>query len=364
MEFLFSEFEERAKQQQHSHEYIEAIRLYADRLQRANLPVIFDVTHLAQLMGIDISTLSKLLDSPYRHYHYRLIKKHNGDYRRIIMPSDQLKYIQRWINRYILNPIVMPAYITGFVPNRSIITNAKIHENKKYILSFDIENFFESITLQQVEKVFVTLGYESTLSSTLARLCTTSVFVPFLPQTELYIESFKSLCARSQPFLVQGAPTSPALANLACASMDAQLFEKATELGASYSRYADDITFSANTFSQLPSCSYVATIVSQSGFNINQQKTSFSKPGFRQQVTGLLVDHHVRIPKVYKKDIYRHLHFCLKYGGASHFDRISDGKWFGREWLLGRISFVNSVEPEEAAKMLTLFNQISWIPKS
>ena len=58
------------------------------------------------------------------------------------------------------------------------------------------------------------------------------------------------------------------------------------------------------------------------------------------------------MPKKYKKDIYRHLHFCEKWGSRSHFEKINPGKGYGKQWLLGRIMYVNSIEPTEAKKMM------------
>lgn len=96
-------------------------------------------------------------------------------------------------------------------------------------------------------------------------------------------------------------------------------------------------------------------------FMLNEEKTKLLKPGMRQEVTGLLINEKVRVPRLYKKDIYRHLHFCLKYGGLGHFKRIHSSYYMSRDWLLGRIFYVNAVEPEEARKMLYLFNQVDWL---
>ena len=82
--------------------------------------------------------------------------------------------------------------------------------------------------------------------------------------------------------------------------------------------------------------------------------------GNKQMVTGLLVDGRVRVPGTYKRDIMRHIHFCQKYGGRGHFDRVMHGKAYGREWLEGRIRYVYSVEPEAAKKMWMEFEKIDW----
>ena len=159
--------------------------------------------------------------------------------------------------------------------------------------------------------------------------------------------------------MVQGASTSPGLSNLVCNRLDKRLSSLANKHGVNYTRYADDITFSG-TGCKLPSVNLLKKIIKDEDFEINWSKYGYYKKGQRQIVTGLLINERVRIPKKYKKEIYRHLFFCKKYGAASHFNRISPDKGYRREWLLGKILFVNSVEPEEAKRMFEKVKQINW----
>lgn len=94
---------------------------------------------------------------------------------------------------------------------------------------------------------------------------------------------------------------------------------------------------------------------------VNRSKTRLLKPGMRQMVTGLLIDNKVRVSSKYKRDINRHIHFCKKYGGKSHFARIAPNLAYGKEWLQGRIYFVYSVEPDAAKIMLAEFDKIDWM---
>ena len=110
----------------------------------------------------------------------------------------------------------------------------------------------------------------------------------------------------------------------------------------------------------LPRISLIRKIVKEEGFALNEKKTELLHQGNKQMVTGLLVDGRVRVPGTYKRDILRHIHFCQKYGGRGHFNRVMPGKAYGREWLEGRIRYVYSVEPEAAKKMWMEFEKIDW----
>lgn len=361
MDFPFDIFIEEARKAHKSEAYIEKYAQYAHRLTEQGLPVIFDIGHLAHYMHISKERLLQIAQK--KEYYYYLIPKKSGGMRRIIVPNDELKNVQRWINKQILQAINPLDCVTGFVRGRSIVDNAKIHENKKYILNVDVENFFESITIDRVEKLFFALGYSHEVALFMADLCTTTInerYVRWKLGKE-YAKSFESLMHKEKPFLVQGAPTSPAIANLICYRMDKRLMAYAERHGINYSRYADDITFSSDDIASLPKVGYVKRLLKEEHFKLNTRKTKLLKEGMRQEVTGLLINERVRIPRIYKKDIYRHLHFCLKYGGLSHFNQIKSSFNVSRNWLLGRIFYVNAVEPAEAAKMLYLFNQVDWL---
>ena len=116
-----------------------------------------------------------------------------------------------------------------------------------------------------------------------------------------------------EAFLIQGAPTSPGISNVICKKLDNRLSKLANKHGANYSRYADDITFSGDE-NNLPNLGIIKKIIATEGFNINWKKVGKYKTGQKQMVTGLLIDNKVRIPNKFKKDIYRHLHFCKNMG--------------------------------------------------
>ena len=361
MEFSIEKFVAEAQKANKSESYIAHYTQYADRLQQRGLPVLFDIGHLAHNMGIPKDRLLAIARN--KDYYYYLMPKKSGGMRRIIVPNDDLKEVQRWINKKILQAITPLDCVTGFVCKKSILHNAKIHENKRYILNLDMKDFFESITRERVERLFFRLGYRQELAIFMADICTTILNKEYIQWKlgEDRARYFDSLMHRREPFLVQGAPTSPSIANLICYGMDKKLMKYAEQHGINYSRYADDITFSSDDISRLPKMGYIKHLMEEEHFALNEDKTRLLKNGMRQEVTGLLINGRVRVPRAYKKDIYRHLHFCLKYGGLGHFRRIRSQYKMSREWLLGRIFYVNAVEPKEAQKMLCMFNQVDWL---
>lgn len=361
MEFSIDIFRKESRKAQKSDAYIERYTQYARRLLEQGLPVIFDVGHLAHYMDISRERLIEI--SNKKKYYYYLISKRNGGKRRIIVPNDELKNVQRWINKHILQSITPLACVTGFAKKRSIVNNAKIHENRNYILNLDIKDFFESITEDRVERLFLKMGYERELAALMTKLCTTTINGGYIRWKcgERVYSYFAQLAQKDKAFLVQGAPTSPAIANLICYRMDKKLMKYAERHGISYSRYADDITFSSDDIASLPKVKFIKKLMAEEHFILNEEKTKLLKQGMRQEVTGLLINERVRVPRAYKKDIYRHLHFCLKYGGLGHFKHIHSSYNMSRDWLLGRIFYVNAVERDEAKKMLRLFNQVDWL---
>jgi len=352
-----------AKDKKHSDEFISETLSYADGLDSKGLPVIFDQQHLSYLLCMEHRNLRQLVKSASSYYKYFAIKKRRGGLRRIMSPYSELRDVQTWIKENILDKIELPNCVKAFVKGRNIMENAKMHEGRKYILKVDITNFFESIGVRQVYVAFRKMGYDRSVAAWLANLCTAKIedykYEQLEDQEEIQ-KLFNDLYHKSEPFLVQGAPTSPGLANIICNRMDKRMMGLANKHGFTYSRYADDMTFSADKKDRLPKVSMIRKIVKTEGFHLNEEKIELLHEGNRQIVTGLLVDNHVRVPGRYKKDIKRHIHFCLKYGGREHFHRIAPGKAFGKEWLAGRIRYIHSVEPETAKKLWAEFERIDW----
>ncbi len=237
------------------------------------------------------------------------IPKKNGDKRQIHAPVNGLKHILRPLN-IILNTIAEPHFkATGFVPGKSIVDNAKQHVGKHYVYNTDLKNFFHSFDRQWVKYGFMippfSLGKEKEdLAFLLASLCTH----PF------------EVDGKKKTVLPQGAPTSPTITNILCAKLDHRLNGLAKRFKVTYSRYADDITFSAHTnvFSKDDFKNELNRIITEyqgkNKLGINDKKTRLQQSGFRQEVTGLTVNEKVNVNRRYVKQLRNWLYLWERYG--------------------------------------------------
>ncbi|PAE23881.1 retron St85 family RNA-directed DNA polymerase [Bacillus sp. 7894-2] len=310
---------------------------YASNLLNNRLPVIFDKKHLALLMGVNYQTLTYYLINTDNFYKEHKIIKSNGGYRTISAPSFNLKAIQRWVLDNILYKYQVSDNANGFVKGKSIKNNAESHIGKEIILNIDIKNFFPSITFQQVFYLFYNSGYTKEMSFTFAKLLT-----------------FKGR-------LPQGSPASPYLANILCKKLDSRLNGFAIKIGASYSRYADDITFSgdADIYRHI---SFIRNIIESENFKINEKKLRVQKSNSKQEVTGLIISNgEVKVKRNYKKKLEQHIYYCKKFGVFNHlkYTGASDKSYF-KEYLYGMASYVSMIEPDTGKSYLNSLNEIIW----
>jgi RNA-directed DNA polymerase len=208
------------------------------------LPRIVTIHDLAAHSGVSSRHLWYLAFAGHRAYTtFRLAKK-TGGARLIDRPTPSLRFVQRWILRNILDRLQTTPSSFGFEKGSKLRFHAEQHAGARAVLTLDIENFFPSISIAQVTQVYRVAGYPSSAASILARLCT---------------------CRGALP---QGAPTSPRLANLVCFRMDRRLSHFAERRGLVYSRYADDMSFSATSALPLArSRPFVSHIIRDSGFS-------------------------------------------------------------------------------------------------
>lgn len=313
------------------------------RLAHHGLPGIWTVDELANCLELTRGRLNWLA-SPYRdkacsHYVERRVPKRSGGVRRIHAPKRMTRWVQRWILKNILERIAASDAAHGFVRGRSIVTNASCHAGKTIVLSADIEDFFPSVSLATVRGVFQWMGYPQDVAQTLARLCTCQ--------------------AGSRRILPQGAPTSPALTNLICWTLDRRLEGLARKFEATYTRYADDLTFSGDKELKnglkrfLP---LLRRIVADEGFGLNKAKTRFSRKGHRQVVTGLVVNQRPNVPREQIRRLRAILHNCALHGLESQ-NRANDPLFLER--LRGQVGFVRHVSPAQGAKLQAVLEQIA-----
>jgi RNA-directed DNA polymerase len=327
---------EKLRENNYKRNYINACVNYASRLIENNMPVIFDTKHLSLLLGVDGEELAKHLVCEECFYNKKEIPKKNKGTRVLYIPSVSMKYIQRWILDNILYRIPVSSASTGFRRKQSILSNAIAHTNKVCVINLDIKDFFPSIDIDRVFRVFNYYGYTREVSFVLAKLCTYGDYLP------------------------QGSPASPYLSNIICLKMDKRLQMLANKYKASYTRYADDITFSASY--GIGKCVDIIThIVKDEGFYINPLKTRIAYKYQRQCVTGLIVNNQtIKINRQYKRQVNQEIYYCLKFGISSHLKHIKCDKSFYKEHLYGKVYFIKMVEPEVGNHLLNKLNEIKW----
>ena len=242
------------------------------------------------------------------HYTRFFIPKRSGGQRAIWAPKPLLKSTQHWILRQIAERLPVHGSAHGFVPGRSIYTNALPHTDSEVLLKVDLKDFFPTVTLPRVKGLFRHAGYREQLATLLALLCTEA------PREVVEFEDDTYFVALGPRALPQGAPTSPALTNALCMSMDRRLTGLAHSQGWRYTRYADDLTFSLPRGADTKSISAILgglkMIVAQEGFILHPNKTRILRPSACQQVTGLVVNGPgtPRVPRTTKRMLRAALH--------------------------------------------------------
>jgi RNA-directed DNA polymerase len=301
-----------------------------------------------------------------RNYRYRAVPRRNGLPRVIEAPKGRIKEVQRWLLREILDHVPTHDSAHGFVRGHSVVTRARLHTAQAAVLRLDLKDFFASIAAGRVYGIFRTVGYGPAVAHVLTGLCTNTVpqavwhTIPRSGEPRLVQARFWLGRQLATPHLPQGAPSSPALANLAAFGLDRRLTALAASLGLRYSRYADDLTFSGPRYlgarrAQVEDL--VATITREEGFAVNAGKTSLTSTARRQSVCGVVVNVHPNVTRAEYDRLKAILHNVARYGAASQNRAgVSDLE----AHLRGRIAWVASLNPDRGAKLRQRFADISW----
>ena len=262
-----------------------------ERLQQNGLPEFADTAAVAQAMGISLAELRFLAftrtSSPVSHYQRFSIAKKSGGTRLISAPMPRLKRAHYWLLDNVLGKIPVHPAAHGFLPGHSIVSNARLHVGADIVINDDLKDFFPSVSYRRVKGVFRSLGYSEAIASLFGLLCTE----PEVDEVELDGETF--FIARGPRHLPQGAPTSPMITNLLCRRLDARLAGSAKKLGFSYSRYADDMTFSGSGDARKNIAKLLwrsGQIITAEGFTLHPDKRRIMRANQRQEVTGLVVN--------------------------------------------------------------------------
>lgn len=309
------------------------------REEESKVPFIMNTYHLSNILGIKWNDFKIIISNSNKMYYDFSISKKSGGKRIISMPDKKLLIIQKRIQEKILNNIIVHENAYGFVRNKSIKDNAKIHLNKEMILNIDLKDFFPSIHRGRVYYIFNNIcQYDNNTSYCLTKLTTYKNSLP------------------------QGAPTSPIISNIVAFMLDVRLSKIAESFKINYTRYADDITFSGIKGSINESLLNIVTnIIKECGFKINDKKTRFASYAGRQEVTGLIVNNtEINVPKNYIREIRQELYYIKKYGVKSHRNKVGFRNRYYKDHLLGKILFVKQINYEKGKKLLEDFLTINW----
>lgn len=340
-----------------------------------SVPPIESVAQLAEWLGITVAELEWLSDVKGRvrnavrpklhHYHYKIRAKRRGGIRLIEVPQLRLKAIQRRILAEILNQV--PSYYSaahGFVKGRSVRTFAAQHVGQQLVLRMDLQDFFPCISGVRVQALFRTLGYPESVADLLGGLCTNatprSVFAQ--PRDASITPEALIVAQRmySRPHLPQGAPTSPALANLCAHRLDLRLTGLADWAGATYSRYADDLAFSGGEIFARRVERYaaqIAAIALEEGWNVQHHKTRIMRRSVRQHVAGVVVNAKMNVAREDFDTLKAILTNCVRHGPATQ-NRQQHADF--RAHLLGRIAWVSSLNAGKGDRLRAIFAKVDW----
>lgn len=316
------------------------LRLFADPKQR-RLQRLRDTVpaNLAEFFGCGELHLQQLAKSTADHYQKFFLWKDRAHTRKrwIEAPDPELKAMQRRILRLLYHLAPSP-WAHGFIIGRGIVTNARPHSGRKFVIKLDLKDFFPSISRAMILEQLNASGIVTA-------------------ENRARIQTLLDLCLLHDR-LPQGAPTSPAISNLVCRRLDVILAKFARRHKMIYSRYADDLTFSCNSdhcYSLIP---IIKTIVAHYGFKVNERKVNVLKQHQRQTVTGLVVNRTgtASIPRRHRMKLRAFLHQIISG------EIPPDGFNFAR--LRGHVALICMANPRQGAYFRQQLELVAKLRKS
>ncbi|MFA0670611.1 RNA-directed DNA polymerase [Vibrio splendidus] len=262
-----------------------------------------------------------LFFSPEKYKVYRIPKRKHG-FRVIAQPTKELKTYQRAFISLIQLPVHECAM--AYCKEKSIKDNAAAHKNNKYLLKLDLENFFNSITPEIFWEVWASF---------------TS-----LPSEEdrKWMEKLLFWDKQGKLVLSVGAPSSPLLSNFCMTNFDKELTSYCKKKDVSYTRYADDLTFSTNKRDALFSFPAVISEFLDKHFSsrlmINHSKTAFSSKAHNRHVTGITITNEGKLSLGRERKRY------IKH--KVHQFKIEKLDPYEIQHLKGLLAFAKHIEPK------------------
>jgi hypothetical protein len=330
-----------------------------ERAKTNGLPELASPEALAKALGLPVSKLRwfafhRDVDTG-THYNSWEIPKRDGGKRTITSPKKDLKAAQRWVLANVVERLPVHGAAHGFVAGRSILSNALAHRGADVVVKMDIQDFFPSVTWNRVKGLLRKGGLPEGTATVLALMSTEA------PREVMQFRGKTLYVAKGPRALPQGAPTSPGITNALCLKLDKRLAALARRLGFTYTRYADDLTFSWRKASQPKArrvqgapvavlCARVEEILKAEGFTLHPAKTRVARKGNRQRVTGLVVNEApegtpgARVPR----DVVRRLRAAIHNREQGKPGR--DGESLAQ--LKGMAAFIHMTDPVKGRAFL------------
>jgi RNA-directed DNA polymerase len=280
----------------------------------------------ADCLGCSTKQLAFLLHGRAEDQRYAefLLPKRRDGFRTILAPREDLKRLQRTLAAHLAQICRRRNSVHGFLRGRSIVTNAKKHVRRRFVLNVDLKDFFPSINFGRVRGLFIKLGVSPQGATVLAQVCCHNGTLP------------------------QGAPTSPIVSNMICAKLDRQLGELAKAHQCVYTRYADDLTFSRRKAEFPVELGYrmekgkaypgavLKALIESNGFIVNDGKVWLYDNRMRQTVTGLTVNRKCNVPRKFIRQIRAMIHAWKVYG-HERAQAMHASRYYRRSGKLGAI---------------------------
>jgi RNA-directed DNA polymerase len=256
------------------------------KLSMLGLPAFQTIDDFSKITHVSKYTIYQLSKHSDKYYKTYTILKKSGKLRTISQPNKKLKGIQSWILVNILNKLNVSSSCKGFEKGSSTANNVEPHTGANAVLTIDLKDFFPSVTRNQIYSIFRTIGYNSAISTILTNICT---FEGALPQ---------------------GSPCSPKLANLSAWTLDVRVQGYVGKRGITYTRYADDLSFSALSPSKIVRIiPMIKSIIRNENFEVNPDKTRIAGLARAKKITGLIItDDTYGIGKIKYKELRAKIH--------------------------------------------------------
>jgi len=340
------------------------LSLWGSQLSKlSELKAATNLIEFAPILGLPASALAyTLYISAEPKYSMFTIPKKTGGVRTISMPNDRLKSAQKYLANLLTEcrleiedaekpkkKIVSHAFRT----EGSIITNARQHRNRRYVLNLDIEEFFPSINFGRVRGYFIS-NKNFTLNEKVATVI--------------------AQIACHQNALPQGSPCSPIISDLIGHLLDMRLVALAKKYKCTYSRYADDLTVSTNRMEFPSAVAYqiapnnsawipgndLLYEIHRAGFSLNHKKTRMQYSDNRQVVTGLSVNRKANIQAHYYRTARSMCHSLFTSGSyirpgkpGSTNGAPTPGNMLSLEGVLNHIYYVKRQEKARTSSIPT-----------